>query len=96
MFFIAVARVLSLVWQLKKFSLTCNGKNENWHLLLSHCRYYGKKFQNCLWSGPLQNIYIFSKPHNFIGCHVMATEILNLQKILKKSTHKSDKAETLQ
>ena len=29
-----------------KFPLTCNGKNENWHLLLSHCRYLGGKIRN--------------------------------------------------
>ena len=27
-----------------KFSLTYNGKSENWHLLLSHCRYFDKSF----------------------------------------------------
>ena len=26
------------------FSLTCNGKNGNCHLLLSYCRYFDKSF----------------------------------------------------
>ena len=38
-----------------KCPLPCNGKNKNWHLLLSHCRNFGeKKNQKCLLSGPLQ------------------------------------------
>ena len=41
--FTVVAQVLSLLWHLKA-PVTCNGKNENWYLLLSHCRYVDKSF----------------------------------------------------
>ena len=45
MFFIAVANVLSLLWQHKVFiDLQLEGKSENWHLLLFHCRYFDKCF----------------------------------------------------
>ena len=45
-----------------KFPLTCNGENENWHLLLSYCRYFGKTFQKYLFSGPLPNPTISYSP----------------------------------
>ena len=46
-----------------KFPLTCNGKNENWHSLLSRCIYFGKKFQKCSLSSSLPNVSI-ELPHD--------------------------------
>ena len=43
--FIAAANVLLLLWQLKIFHWLSNEKNENWHLLLSYCRYFDKIFK---------------------------------------------------
>ena len=42
-FFIVIAHVLSLLWQLK-FPYTYNGKSGNWHLFLCYCRYFEKRF----------------------------------------------------
>ena len=76
----------------------CYGKNENWHLLLIHCRYFDESFLEMFveWSstkhiGPLPNLSI--------RLVVMATKMLNLQKILKIKLLRSymgDKGETLQ
>ena len=35
-----------------KFSLTYNGKSENWDLLLSHCRYFDKNFTEMFFEWP--------------------------------------------
>ena len=45
------------------------GKNENWYLLLFHCRYFDKSFLEMVVECPLPNIYFFSKPLNLISCH---------------------------
>ena len=90
--FIAVAHVLPLLWQLScKFPLTYNGKSENWHLLISHCRYFDKSFSEIFveWSS--------AKPLNLIGCH--GNQKVNFWKNIKKSTPQKlygDQAETLQ
>ena len=41
-----------------KFPLACSGKNENWHLLLSHCRYFGKSFSEMFvfWHNFFRNV----------------------------------------
>ena len=72
-----------------KIPLTYNGKNENWHLLLFHCRYFDESL-----SGPLPNIYFLSKPLNWIG--VKATSGLNLFKNQLLRSYMGEKAETLQ
>ena len=51
-----------------KFPLTYNGKNANWDLLLSHCRYFDKSFTE-MFLASLSNLWILSKPLNLIGCH---------------------------
>ena len=68
------------------------GKNENWHLLLFHCRYFDKS----LLSGPLPNIYFLSKLLSLICFHV--NQKATFAKDVKKSTPQKlygDKAETL-
>ena len=52
-----------------KFPLTYIGKSENWHLLLSHCRYFDKVLQKCSLSSPLPNISVLSRLVNLFGCH---------------------------
>ena len=44
------------------------GKNENWHLLLSQCRYLNF-LQKCFLISPLRFIWILSKSLNLIDCH---------------------------
>ena len=82
-----------------KFPLTCNGKNESWHLLLSIWRYFGKRFSRNVWWVVLYQTYCCC-PNPSISLIVMTTEILNLQKNILKNPllrrYKSDKAETLQ
>ena len=63
--------------------LTYNGKNENWHLLLCHCRYSDKFLQKCSLSGPLPNVSFLSKLLNLIGCYANP---FNLRKNIKKSS----------
>ena len=46
-----------------------NGKNENLHLLLFHCRYFEKSFLEMFDECPLPNMSFLSKPLNLIGCH---------------------------
>ena len=83
-----------------KFPLTCNGENENWHLLLSRCTYFRekRKQQKSLLSGPLPNIFCPNPTTLFVA---MATESLNFLKIffLKNQllrSYKGDKAEFLE
>ena len=80
--------------------MTYIGKNEYWHLLLSHSRYSDKSFTEFLrsLSSPLLNLSILSKPLNFIGCYGNQKA-----KFAKKElkyhllrSHKGDEAETLQ
>ena len=47
----------------KKFPLTCNGKTENWDLLLSYYRYFDKSFTE------QYRTWILSKLLNLIGCY---------------------------
>ena len=63
-----------------------NGKNENLHLLLFHCRYVDESFYKCLMSGPLPNIYFLSKPLNSIGCH--GNQKAEFAKNIQNSTQK--------
>ena len=49
--------------------LTYNGKRENWHLLLSHCRYFDKILQKFSLSSPLPVISILFELLILIGCH---------------------------
>ena len=53
-----------------KVPFTYNGENENWPLLLCHCRYSDKNtLQKCSLRSPLPNISFLSKPLNLIGFH---------------------------
>ena len=70
-----------------KFSLTCNGKSENWHLLLSHCRDFHERFSE---------MFVEWSSTNVIGCH--GNQKVKFPKIIQISTLRSymgDKAETL-
>ena len=69
------------------------GKNENWHVLLFHCRYFDDFVLEMFveWS--------FTNRVLFVQMVVMATKRLSLRKILKNQLLKSymgDEAETLQ
>ena len=46
------------------------GRNENWHLLLFHCRHFDYSFLEMFdeWSSA-KHILFLSKPLNSIGCH---------------------------
>ena len=59
------------------------GKNENWHLLLSHCSYFDKVLQKCSLTGPLQNIPFFIVTL-LIWLVTMATKRQNLRRNIKK------------
>ena len=70
-----------------KFPLTCNGKSENWDLLLSHCRYFDESFfRNVCWV-VLYQTYTFC-PNLAIWLVVMATKRLNLRE--KKNINSSE------
>ena len=80
--FIAVAYVLSFLWQLK-FPLAYNGKSENWLLLLSHCRYFDKFYRNVSWVALYQTYCICPNFWNVLV--TMATKMLNLRKKYSKT-----------
>ena len=81
-----------------KFPLTYNGKNENWHLLLSHCRYFDKSFAEMFLEKSS------TKPINCVHTAefilvAMATKRLICEQILKSHllrSRKGDEIETLQ
>ena len=80
-----------------KFPLTYNGKSENWDLLLYHCRNFDTFYRNVPWV-VLYQTYKFCLNH-WTWLVAMATEKINLRKILKNNlirSHKGDEAETLQ
>ena len=66
-FFIAVAHVLLFLWQLKSFH--CNGKSENWHLLLFHCRYFDKSFSEMFieWSSTKHTILVLTSQFDWLS-----------------------------
>ena len=83
------------------FHRLINGKNESWHLLLFHCRYFDESFLEMFdeWSS-LYQTYIFCLNLS-IWLVVVATTRLNLRKIFKNQLIRSymymgDKTETLQ
>ena len=43
------------------------GTSENWHLLLSHCKYIDETFTEMFLESPLPNIPFLLQPFNFIG-----------------------------
>ena len=45
------------------------GKNENWHLLLSHCRFFDKTFTEMFLEWSSTNHMNFVQLLNLIGCH---------------------------
>ena len=52
-----------------KFPLAYNGKNENWHLLLFHCRYFDKSFLEMFVEWSSTKYTFLSKTLNLICCH---------------------------
>ena len=60
-FLFAIAQVHWLPWQLRIY-----GKSENWHLLLSQCRYFDKGLLKYSLSSPLLIISFLSKLLNLI------------------------------
>ena len=83
-----------------KFPLTFNGKNENWHLLLSHCRFLfffwkggGGEGVSKMLIGRLPNINFL-----FIGCHGKrkTKRSRNILKSQHLRNYKGDKVETFQ
>ena len=60
-----------------KFTLTYNGKSENWDWLLFHCRYFEKSFT------VLHQAYHFS-PNLSVWSVATTSERLNLRKYIKK------------
>ena len=75
---VEVAQAHWILWQLK-LPIYYNGKDEYWHLLLTHCRYFDKEFyQICLLSGPYSNIESVSKLLNSLVA--MAIKRLNIRK----------------
>ena len=69
MFFIAVAQVLSSLWQLKIFQRLIMGKVKVGLYFYFAVDILTKVLQKGSLSSPLQNIWILSKPLNLIGCH---------------------------
>ena len=72
-----------------KLPLTYNGKNVNWYLLLSHCRYFGKKNQKCLLNG---TIFVQTPKNSLV---VMAMKMLICEKIFKKIKKKINSSEAI-
>ena len=69
MFFIAVAQVLSLLWQLKdSIDIQCiMGKVKiGLYCYISHCRYFDKSLTEMFFELSFTKHIIFSKPLNFI------------------------------
>ena len=68
-----------------KFPLTYSGKNENWDLLLSHCRYFHKSFAEMFveWSSTK---YIILDQTSQFDWLPWQPKCLNLRKKIKKST----------
>ena len=64
MILIAVAHVLSSLWQLK-VSLDLHGKSESRSLFLSHTDILTEVLQNCSLSSPLPIIIIFAQSSEF-------------------------------
>ena len=94
--FIAVAHVLSSLWQLIVSIDFYNGKVGLY--FYSTADILTKVFQKCSLSSPLPNIWILSKPLNLIGCHGNRKDKFT-KKILKNHilrSHKVHEAETLQ
>ena len=97
-FFIAVAHVLSLLWQLK---VSIDLGKVNIGLYCYHCRYFEKVLQRCSLSSRLPNIWNLSKALNVIGCHWIQKDKFakKYSKIIPGRvlrSHKGNEAETLQ
>ena len=68
-FFIVLAHVLLLLWQLESFHRLTMGKVEIGIYFCITADILTKVLQKCSWSSPLQTIWILSKSLILIGCH---------------------------
>ena len=84
MFYIVIAHVLSLLWQLKSFHRLIIGKVEIGIYFCVTADVLKKVLQNCFWSCPLPTIWILSKLLILIGCYGNRKA-----KFLKKNIEKS-------
>ena len=71
-----------------KFPVTYNRKNDNWDLLLSHCRYFDKIFTEMFVEWSATKHIILVQTSQFVVA--MATERLNLRKKYLKKVSSSE------